>query len=74
MIDTRTRFEIHDIASQYESELERLKVELANEKDSLEREKQLLSDLGIVRHGLSKRKTQLQQKRDKDPTSATEIR
>lgn len=74
ILDTRTRFEIQDIGSQYDIELEKLKLELAREKDSLDRENQLLSDLGIVHQGLLKREAKLLQEKDKDPTSALAIR
>ncbi|SYW81499.1 uncharacterized protein UHO2_00023 [Ustilago hordei] len=69
VLDIRTRAELHDLNLQYASALEKLKVELASERDALLRETQLQSDLEIVQTGLEKRLAQLQRKKGQDLTS-----
>ncbi|CCF51591.1 hypothetical protein NDA14_003030 [Ustilago hordei] len=74
VLDIRTRAELHDLNLQYASALEKLKVELASERDALLRETQLQSDLEIVQTGLEKRLAQLQRKKGQDLTSESAVR
>lgn len=74
VLDIRTRAELHDLNSQYASALEMLKFDLTSERDALQRENQLHSDLDIIKAGLTKRYSQLQRKRRQDLTSESAIR
>ncbi|SOV09207.1 uncharacterized protein UDID_08302 [Ustilago sp. UG-2017a] len=74
VLDIRTRAELHDLNLQYASALEKLKAELASERDALLRETQLQSDLEIVQTGLKKRLAQLQRKKRQDLTSESAVR